>query len=322
MPLPLLLDSRVQYPLSPDHAHAQFVPVPLQAVPDPRPPQDPKEQRRHSIESLKLAPIPDDDIRIKVESDGIQQQFTLHRQLLCLFSPYFRKFFEERKTISKSTIVPAFTYVNELDFEQRGEYVQATEKELGEVTLNIKVNLPTPTVYHDFNLPKDLGEVKRAVFASFIVWLYRAFPGEEFPPPDVTMETATLIKLWVLAGRLGVPSCQNDCIVAIERRRQKTNVIETAMIRWAYENTRDYPRGTCGLRNLLVDQCAWVLDEGWLLDAVEGRANSDQFPRECLVDIVARLRVLIRLGINGPEPLADIGQKKSRYWANEDKIVS
>jgi hypothetical protein len=93
------------------------------------------------------------------------------------------------------------------------------------------------------------------------------------------------------------------------------------MIRWAYENTREYKRGFCGLRNLLVDQCAWVLDEKWLLSAVDGIANAGQFPRECLVDIVARMRVLLREGIKGPEPLAHIeGRKGGNYWVKEYEI--
>jgi hypothetical protein len=132
-----------------------------------------------------------------------------------------------------------------------------------------------------------------------------------------------LIELWVLAGRLGVPGCQNDCILAIERERKKTNVIETAMIRWVYENTREYKRGGCGLRNLLIDQCAWVLDEKWLLGTLEGKANAGQFPRECLIDIVARLRVLLREGIKGSEPLVDIEERKGgNYWVNEHEVDS
>jgi hypothetical protein len=277
-----------------------------------------KDQRRHSIESLQLAPIPDDAVRIIVE-DGKKQQFVVHRSLICHFSPYFNKYFHGMEPVAKTITIPAFSYVNELDFKHIDSI--CSENEIGDKRIVIKINLPAPVLYNEITLPKGLGRVRRPVFASFIQWLYRAFPGQMFPPPDLNIDAPTLIELWVLAGRLGVPGCQNDCILAIEREREKTNVIETAMIRWAYENTREYKRGCCGLRNLLVDQCAWVLDEKWLLGTLDGTANARQFPRECLVDIVARLRVLLREGIKGPEPLRDIEERKGgNYWVKEYEI--
>jgi hypothetical protein len=281
-------------------------------------PQCSKDQRRHSIESLNLAPIPDDAVRIIVE-DGKKQQFVVHRSLISHFSSYFNKYFHGKEPVAKTITIPSFTYVNELDFQHIDDI--CSKNEIGDKRIEIKINLPAPGLYNEITLPKVLGRVRRPVFAAFIQWLYRAFPGQLFPPTDLDIDAPTLIELWVLAGRLGVPGCQNDCILAIELERRKTNIIETAKIRWVYENTREYERGCCGLRNLLVDQCAWVLDENWLLGALDGTANAGQFPRECLVDIVARLRVLLREGIKGPEPLKDIeGRKGGNYWVKDYEI--
>ena len=59
------------------------------------------------------------------------------------------------------------------------------------------------------------------------------------------------------------------------------------MLKWVYANTTDYNHRNeqCPLRNLLIDQCAWLLDESWLLRTGEaGVQNDTVFPREALIE--------------------------------------
>jgi hypothetical protein len=121
--------------------------------------------------------------------------------------------------------------------------------------------------------------------------------------------------LWVLAGRLGIPSCQNDCIIAIEDNRKRNRTIATSMLGWIYNNTRDYLRNRCGLKNLLIDQCALTLDENWLVEGMEQHGFAEQFPYESLVDIIARMRLLLRDAGLGEGSLI-ISPTSRRYWVD------
>lgn len=274
--------------------------------------QDIRDARRASIEHLNLGPLAEEGLNILVESDGIIRSFLVHSQLLCHFSPYFRTVFGERMPKVFTTEVKAFNYNNELDFDRNEKGISLEE---GSVELAIKVNLPTARTQQAFRLPELFGDVKHAVFATFIDWLYLGHG--KFEPKDESMADQTLIMLWVLAGRFGIPSCQNDCIVAIEGYRKRNRTIATSMLGWVYSNTRDYPMGQCGLKNLLIDQCALTLDEKWLVEGMEQRGFAEQFPTECLVDIIARMRGLLRNAGLGEGSLI-ISPTSSRYWVDGD----
>jgi hypothetical protein len=79
----------------------------------------------------------------------------------------------------------------------------------------------------------------------------------------------------------------------MERLPKQNKAIETSMLQFVYDNTKHYSRGMCPLRNLFVDQCAWGLDAGWIL------SHEDIFPKECLVDIVAKLRNIVKYRLPG-----------------------
>jgi hypothetical protein len=88
------------------------------------------------------------------------------------------------------------------------------------------------------------------------------------------------------------------------------------MIGWVYSNTREYGKNNCGLKNLLVDQCALALDEKWLLEGMQQTGFAEQFPTECLFDIIARMRFLLRDSGLGEGSLA-ISPRSRRYWIED-----
>jgi len=276
-----------------------------------RPFEDPKDERRVSIEKLQLGPLTEESVNILVESDGIIRNFLVHTELLCHFSPYFRSFFGKREPKVFTAEVQTSKYTNELDFESHDE---DKIKDEGRVAIAIKVNIPTAKVQQGFRLPDALGDVKHAVFATFVDWLYLG-PGK-FEPKDANKANQLLIPLWVLAGRLGISSCQNDCIAAIEDNRKRNRTIATSMIGWVYSNTREYRKNNCGLKNLLVDQCALALDEKWFLEGIQQPGFAEQFPTECLFDIIARMKFLLRDSGLGEGSLA-ISPRSRRYWIED-----
>ena len=273
--------------------------------------EDAQDVRRSSVEQLHLGPLAEEGVNILVESDGIIRSFQVHGELLCHFSPYFRSIFGKRETKTFTRQVESFKYTNELDF---GSHANLRAKEHGSVALNIKVNIPVVKSPQGFRLPEALGHVKHDVFATFMDWLYLG--RGKFEPKDVTVANQLLIQLWVLAGRLGIPSCQNDCIAAIEQNRKRNRTISTSMLGWIYNNTREYGKTQCGLKNLLIDQCALALDEKWLLEGMEQRGFVEQFPMECLFDIIARMRVLLRNAGLGEGSLV-ISPTSRRYWIDD-----
>jgi hypothetical protein len=270
-----------------------------------------KDARRASIEHLHLGPLAEEGVNILVESDGIIRSLLVHTELLCHFSPYFRSFFGKREPKVFTKEVRSLNYIDELDFDRNAE-VKA--KEDGSIKLDIKVKFPTARTQHGFRLDDAIGDVRHNVFATFVDWLYLG-PGQ-FEPKDVTVTNQLLIQLWVFAGRLGIPSCQNDCIAAIEENRKRNRTIATSMLGWIYNNTRDYGKTQCGVKNLLIDQCALALDEKWLLQGMQQPGFAEQFPTECLFDIIIRMRVLLRESGLGEISLV-ISPTSRRYWIDD-----
>lgn len=171
---------------------------------------------------------------------------------------------------------------------------------------------------------EELGDVTRGVFAAFVNWLYHGYPGLglfHHLDDHASFDAATLIQLWVFAGRIGVPECQNHCIEGIEWWRMTSNIIQTSMLGWVYEKTKEYDKEECGLRSLLIDQCSWKLDGKWLLGEVEGTKNEEQFPRQALVDLVSRMRVVLNEQVRPPFFHSEL--RKEAYWIEvEEKRVS
>ncbi len=267
--------------------------------------------RRASIDHLHLGPLAEEGVEILVESDGIIRSFLVHTELLYHFSPYFRTFLGKREPKVFTKEIKTQNYNNELDF---GSPVLEKAKEEGSIKLDIKVKFPSVGAQHDFRLGHTIGEFGHSVFATFIDWLYLG-PGK-FEPKDVIEANKLLIQLWVLAGRLGVPSCQNDCIVALEENRKQSRTVATSMLGWIYKNTREYRRTQCGLKNLLIDQCALTLDENWFLQGMHQPGFSERFPTEFLFDIIARMRVLLRESGLGEGSLV-ISPTRRRYLIDD-----
>jgi hypothetical protein len=102
--------------------------------------------------------------------------------------------------------------------------------------------------------------------------------------------------------------------------RRQTSVIETCTTVWVYENTKEYPKGECGLRNLLVDQCAWVLDDEWIKGEDEGSANADLFPRQALVDMVTTMNWMFgvaRESMGFRPDFLYLPERRGAYWVKE-----
>ena len=230
---------------------------------------------------------------------------------------------EDRKKKIKMLEVKGYNYQNELAFHPRiraGPFDFDDNSDSGNLEvypaedsiINVPVTISLPRPIHQpqkIILPEGLGPVAPKTFAALISWLYL---GEEFAR-DV--KAVVMIELWVLAGKLDIKSCQNDCIVGIEKERQSRNVVEVGMMEWAWANTKDWvevepslemsleikgsmvvdgvgltskksvSRHECPLRNLLIDQCAWFLDEKWLDGVGEtGTRNQDILGMAVLVD--------------------------------------
>ncbi|KAL3423349.1 hypothetical protein PVAG01_05096 [Phlyctema vagabunda] len=169
---------------------------------------------------------------------------------------------------------------------------------------NVQVSVQLPYATPDITMPAVLAPTDR-VFLAFMDWLYNGIQFLDHPENVAPI----LIQLWVFAERVHVPTCQNACIEGIERRRQETGIIETAMLGWVYSNTPlDRPSA---LKSLLIDQCVWKLDPQWLL------SFDLQFPRDALLDIAVRMRSIFHypsLAV-GKCPFDTVLGRKDRYWA-------
>jgi hypothetical protein len=302
---------------------------------------------------FNLAPLtdPKGTIHIVVEENDKVQKFPVHRDLLCFYSPYFRSILFDKEVpdskVYDGKVVNAKIRTKDLRREWRWEDKENVEEVMAtdsDEMMNIKVLIKLPDLsceprsvahattsavksktnvseaIHELKLDFDqVGIVPRAVFAAFVNWLYHGYAGFGLHLPlasHAAFDATTLIQLWVFAGRIGVRECQNHCIEGIEWWRMTTNIIHTAMLRWVYDNTEDYAEGECGLRALLIDQCAWKLDGTWLVAEVKGVKNHEQFPRQALVDMVSRMRVILNEHV--PPPFENSEMRQEAYWVEVD----
>jgi hypothetical protein len=304
-----------------------------------------KEERRASIIKLTLAPLtcPKSTIHVIVEENDKIQKFPIHRDLLCFYSSYFLRVLNDNKVVKAK--IKQKNHRREWRWEDKesvDEIMEIGGSADSETKLDVDVVIKLPDVVRDFNPDTkenegaddldpemkfsnvvrelkldtaELGYVTRAAFAGFVSWLYHGYPGFGLFHPlenHPVFDAVTLIQLWVFAGRIGVPECQNHCIEGIEWWRMTSNIIQTSMLGWVYENTQEYDEGECGLRALLIDQCAWKLDGKWLLGELEGTKNEEQFPRQALVDLVSRMRVVLNEHV--PPPFLNSELRKEAYW--------
>lgn len=103
--------------------------------------------------------------------------------------------------------------------------------------------------------------------------------------------------------------------------RQNLNIIQTSALAWVYENTKEYKRGECKLKKLLIDQCAWKLDGSWIAsNEMDAEAS---FPRSALLDVMAQMRSLLNSSakILGGAPFARLDWRRKLYWMPLDEKI-
>jgi hypothetical protein len=88
-----------------------------------------------------------------------------------------------------------------------------------------------------------------------------------------------LIKLWVLADKLLIPTLQNMIQRELERQRKKFKAISTNCIPYVYQETAP----GSSLRRLFVSWCAWNMHRSRLIQRPE------HFPKEMLLDLTQQL---------------------------------
>jgi hypothetical protein len=155
------------------------------------------------------------------------------------------------------------------------------------------------------------------VFATFLDWLYNGYAGFGLEPPvERKIGAATLIQVWVFAGKIGIPACQNDCVEGIEWWRNSTDMVQVAEVEWLYDNTEEFAPGECKLRKLLIDHCAWQL--GGVSEVEES------FPRAALVDLLGEMKALFRSGasitVHEP-PFSSLEWRKASYYMPVEERV-
>lgn len=229
-----------------------------------------------------LAPMADAQSTVYIILN--HQVHMVHRDLLCHYSTYFRSVLSFQRPIYKK--VP-------------------------NSNIEICIRLPPPSPY--FHLPRE-HQIEEQVLDVFMSWLYHGF--SLFNSGVVSAEI--LIQLWVFAARIGCANCQNDCIEGIEQCRVRDGIIQTTWISWIYRHTL----GHCGLRRLLVDQCAWNLSTEYFL------WHPLVFPPQFLLDVL----VATRRCLMGAAPTADHGAwealggppfggnraRRTTYWVCDD----
>ncbi|RDW88621.1 hypothetical protein BP6252_00653 [Coleophoma cylindrospora] len=212
-----------------------------------------------------------------------QKVYMVHRDILCHYSIYFQNVLPDQRPIYKK--LP---------------------------NSNTKICIRLPLQSQHFYLPPEL-QTSEQVLDLFMAWLYH---GARFFT-NRTVMAQNFIQLWVFASRIKCAKCQNDCIEAIERCRLRDGIIQTTWVSWIYQHTHS----SCGLRRLLVDQCAWNLSTDYLLE------NPLVFPPQFLLDVL----VATRRGLSGAVLSADHNvsaasgssltngtyERLARYWVGD-----
>ena len=88
-----------------------------------------------------------------------------------------------------------------------------------------------------------------------------------------------LVELWVLAGKLLIPSLQNIVIRELERLRTRYKTTSTRCLHYVYENTGPGSQ----LRKLFVSSCAFNMA------SKRYEEKPDHFPYEMLLELAQEL---------------------------------
>jgi hypothetical protein len=158
------------------------LPIPIVAINDENMPPvkvaQLTDEREESIQALALPPdtCPRSTVNILVESDGKCQSFTLHRDLLCYYSPYFRDLLasldDKDVQTEKKAMIQAHMLHREWRWGDAADVVKNMEVEGpgnadGKVEVTVKVKLPETV--RDVRLDTaKVGDVTRMVFAAFV----------------------------------------------------------------------------------------------------------------------------------------------------------
>lgn len=185
--------------------------------------------------------------------------FTVHSAILCYYSPFFYNILEEGRVTTKARIGSRMLRC-EWRWESEVDIARMEEDGLGDkqqkVQVDVRIKFPGDIVHH-LVLSKDhVGDVGASAVAAFVDWLYNGSAGFAFDAnAHMKYSSTEIIKLWVFAGNIGVPACQNHCIEGVNLICTQTGSVNTTMIAWVYENTRGM-QSQEKLKRLLLDHCA------------------------------------------------------------------
>lgn len=136
-----------------------------------------KDETRDSAHPLKLLPIicPQSTVNILIESGGEYQTFTLHRDLLCHYSPYFRSIFSDEKSeIKKRVKIKSKMLRREWRWENAKDIPSMEGNGFGDqdgkIEIDVTIRLPPSEVRITRLNKMEVGEVTCMVFAAFLDW--------------------------------------------------------------------------------------------------------------------------------------------------------
>lgn len=271
---------------------------------------------------LDLTPNIGEDISVTLAlEDGDKTiLFTVHSKLLCYYSPYFHNILD-RGGVTSTAQVRSKMLRREWRWEMENDMASfGSDTEEKKVQVDVRIKLPGDPVRQVVLNKGEIGDVGPRAVAAFIDWLYKGFlgftSGNNFAHMKYT--SGELIRLWVFAGHIGVPACQNDCIEGITLLHHQTNTVNTGMIGWIYENARGMKHED-KLKRLLLDQCVWKID-GMLILA-GGLGDEKCVPREALIHLFGRVMAMMQANVQvttEQPPFALLEWRKSLYWIEDN----
>lgn len=274
---------------------------------------------------VKLDPAiePETTINIAIEEGGKVSVYPIHADLLCYYSPYFHKMINHGLVTVKALVRSDMLYrewrwVLAADIDSM-ECNGCCDKD-GKVQVDVRIKLPGKNEFRRIDLDKkEVGDIGDQVLRAFIDWLYKGFAGFTFDGyGHMKYHSSDIIKLWVFAGKVGIPACQNHCIEAIQLLHGQTGEINTGMLRWVYENT-DGMRHNEKLKRLLIDHCTWGLPGMWILNG--GLGDDLGVPREAVIHILGRVLFMAQSSVNILEaapPFHILEWRKALYWIEDN----
>lgn len=269
---------------------------------------------------VDLAPTRGDESSVTLALDDGDKMvlFTVHTKLLCYYSPHFHSILDKGGVMAKAQVRPKMLR-REWRWELEGDMdTFGSDSEENKVPVDVRIKLPGDPIRQVVLNKGEIGDVGPRAVAAFVDWLYKGFMG--FTSNDfgrMKYTSSELIQLWVFAGHIGVPACQNDCIEGIEFIRQQTNTVNTGMIAWIYENTRGVKHEE-KLKRLLLDQCVWKIDGA--LTLAGGLGDEKCVPREALVHLFGRVMTMMQSNVSiwaQPPPFSQLEWRKSLYWIED-----